>query len=271
MTMTSRPFYPARFDDPEPQSFAAFLFTAVAIVDDDPDIELWMPPFPVTPETPRQVSEWAARANPILQMLDDTYRQAAVDKLRLAGIPSAALANPSPALAAMTDEIVNGWRAAELAKSKDRGPPPAMRALFNTPARMIAGVFLETRGTANARHMETARLLNRDAARRSSHATLDRSHVLRARRRYCKELANLVSRVLEGNPDADADLILRAEVAYLAAAVNGLELVWSEAKRHFPHLLGRQLALTVNEKFDLKVRLWRALDILDQRRNRAAA
>lgn len=269
--MSDRAHYPARFTDPDPSSFAAFLFTGAEILEADPAPEIWMAPFRDTSSLGREAAAWARRVNPLLDAFDQEYRDAAAQTLVADGWSPDELA--SPRFHRIIDQLVAGQRAKDCLGAKAAGDVPPYASQFTRNARLIAGVVIETDGPSdNARYEAAARRLNRGGSRRSG-MLFSRDHIRRARERYLLELARVVNMRIAPSTDVDVPLFLEAELANLLGLVVGLEEVWTAAaeRREFPWLKGSALAEAIHRKHSLPECLHRALDIVSRRPHPAAA
>lgn len=268
--MADRAHYLARFTDPDPDSFAAFLFAGAEILERDPCPETWMAPFQDTGSLRSEAAAWARRVNPLLEAFDRQYRDAAAQALAADGWTHDELA--SPRFQRIIDRLVTGQRAKDCLAAKVAGEIPSLASSFTRNARLVAGVVIETDGaSSNARHEAAALRLNRGGSRRSGRL-LSRHHVRRARQRYAIELADIVNRRIAPS-SVDVTLFLQAELMSLRGLVVGLEEVWRQAaeRRVFPWLKGSDLARAIHEKHSLPECVHKALDIVSRSTDRTAA
>ncbi len=268
--MAERPDYPARFDDPDPNSFLAFMAASEELLDQDPGVDLWMPPITITHHDPIEFAKWAGRVNPLLEAFDREYREAALDELRRRGVDAASSAADIDSL---VSTIVRGYRAQGRLMDQMRQPVPDRASHFNRNARLVAGVVDLIPGrTANARHEAAAAFLNRGITKASnSTQELTRFHIRRAAQRYSVDLLRHVNdRVLRSN--VDIQTYLTAEITGLRLTVAGLCEVYRSARqaKKFPGLNGRDLALALHSHHDMPDVMDRALGVLERRHTEAA-
>jgi hypothetical protein len=264
--------YTAKRYDPDPGSYLAYLIASGEILSRDPGVELWMTPFSVTQQMVARDADWVRRVNPLLEYLDREYRAAAMHELRQAGVVDVVLPQPNARVERLIEILIAGYRAREIARAYARAPVPPHEEHFNRPSRLAAGVFFETPGrTRNERYRLAATMLNREAQERGKQLTRD--HVFRAHRRYMADLHRHVNTIVLRSRAVDVETYLTAEIISLRATISGLAEVYRQARDRgiFSSLKGRSLAIAIDDKFDLSVRLGRALDAMDDRRRRCAA
>jgi hypothetical protein len=202
--MSDRAHYPARFTDPDPDSFAAFLFAGAGIIEQDPAPEIWMAPFHDTGSLSREAAAWARRVNPLLEAFDQEYRDATARALVADGWAPDEL--DSPRFLRIIGQLVAGQRAKDCLAAKALGEVPSYTSSFTRNARLIAGVVIETDGASNnARYEAAARRLNRGGSRRSG-KLFSRHHIRRARERYLLELARVVNMRIAPSTGVDVPL-----------------------------------------------------------------
>lgn len=255
--LTAKPAWESRY---------SFILTGVAINDVEARPALWAGLLEETQDMPPAEKAYCKRWNPTLAAFEEAYRRRAIETLRLAGMPEAKLNSLFDSkMEALIEDLARGYRSElkclEEAPSNDtlkRGAPfDGERYSRELCARVIQGTayFLKSPG-----HETTAKYLN-DGLPLGKTGGLDRHHVRRAAESFNK----MLERLIRATRNISLPMSVLAELLFEdCITIGALDVVYQQARMH-PKLRmyrGEELALAIDDQFDLNERIHRAADFV---------
>lgn len=269
--MTERRSYDASFANPHPDSFFSYVLTGFAILDAEPTPELWHRPLAVDAATNPHLAAWADRHNPALQASEDFVRSEVIAELKVAGMPAERFGKRIPQeLSAYIDSRVADKYASlfALAKIREETQPTDIKP-FKRQTLVVAGVLWTTPqpGSDTSWYVRAAEKLNHGIATKDNAYVLSSHHVRRGYKRLARDLGWLANELDRQAGPISGDLIVRAQMSSMIAAIEEFSCVYADARRHphFRSLKGSILAQQIDANFGLASKLQRARLLIGQR------